>query len=115
MSYVHCCVLCSPSRKVETFERVGKCALRRNTASELASLSGGRYVNFVTQRSFEDNLQRISNQIHSYYVLSFQPTAAPALSLHSLRVRVAGYPDAVIQSRRSYWPGILDSSNGDNR
>jgi hypothetical protein len=35
--------------------------------------------------------------------------------LHSLRVRVVGYPDAVIQTRRSYWSGIFDSSNGNVR
>jgi len=88
-------------------------ALRRNAASDLASLSGGEYVNFTTQRGFEASLQRISNQIHDYYVLSFKPTSAPALSLHSLRVRVANYPDAVIQTRRTYWSGILESSTGD--
>jgi hypothetical protein len=90
-------------------------ALRRNAASEIASLSGGEYVNFTTQKGFEASLQRISNQLHDYYVLSFKPTSAPTLSLHSLRVRVADYPDAVIQSRRSYWSGILESSSGEVR
>ncbi|MGO8786367.1 MAG: VWA domain-containing protein [Terriglobia bacterium] len=90
-------------------------ALRRNAASELASLSGGEYVNFTTQKGFEASLQRISNQIHDYYVLSFKPTSAPALSLHSLRVRVANHPEAVIQTRRSYWSGTLESSSGDIR
>jgi VWFA-related protein len=90
-------------------------ALRRNAASELASLSGGEYVNFTTQRGFEQSLQRISNQIHDYYVLSFKPSPGAPLSLHSLRVRVAGYPDAVIQTRRSYWSGFFEASGGDVR
>jgi len=30
------------------------------------------------------------------------------MSLHSLRVRVNDYPDAVIQTRKSYWSGILE-------
>jgi len=85
-------------------------ALRRNASAELASLSGGEYINFTTQRDFEQGLQRISNQIHNYYLLSFKPSSAPMLALHSLRVRVADHPDAVIQTRRSYWYGILDSS-----
>jgi VWFA-related protein len=85
-------------------------ALRRNASAELASLSGGEYINFTSQRDFEQGLQRISNQIHNYYLLSFKPSAAPMLALHSLRVRVAGRPDAVIQTRGSYWSGILDSS-----
>jgi VWFA-related protein len=84
-------------------------ALRRNTASELASLSGGEYVNFTTQRGFDDSLQRISNRIHNYYLLSFKPAPGQALGLHSLRVRVPDYPDAVIQTRKSYWPGVPDA------
>jgi VWFA-related protein len=83
-------------------------ALRRNTASELASLSGGEYINFTTQKGFDDGLERVSNQIHNYYLLSFQPPSSSTMGLHSLRVRVADHPDAVIQTRKSYWSGILD-------
>jgi VWFA-related protein len=82
-------------------------ALRTNAASELASLSGGEYANFSNQRGFEQTLQRISNEIHNYYLLSFEPSVIGApLSVHSLRVRVPDRPDAVIQTRRSYWSGV---------
>lgn len=84
-------------------------ALRRNSASELASLSGGQYANFTTQKGFDAELQRISNQIHNYYLLSYQPTTDPGWSLHSVVVRVPDYPDAVIRTRKSYWSGMLDS------
>jgi VWFA-related protein len=90
-------------------------ALRRNSASEMASLSGGEYMNFTTRKGFDAGLQRISNQIHNYYLLSFKPPWSPAFGPHSLRVRVAGYPDAAIQTRRSYWSGILESSTGGAR
>jgi VWFA-related protein len=80
-------------------------ALRTDASAELASLSGGEHFTFTNQRSFDGNLLKISNQIHNYYLLSFR--APPGtLSLHTLRVRVAGYPDAVIQTRRSYWSGV---------
>jgi hypothetical protein len=84
-------------------------ALRGNTASELASLSGGEYMEFATQKGFENNLQRISNQIHNYYLLSFKPPNTPTFGLHSLRVRIPDYPDAVIQTRKNYWSGIIES------
>ena len=90
-------------------------ALKANTASELASLSGGEYVNFTTRKGFEDSLQRISNHIHNYYLLSFKPSSSPVLTLHTLSVRVADYPDAVIQTRKSYWPGIFEPTSGDAR
>jgi len=85
-------------------------ALRQNSASELASLSGGEYQKFTTQRGFEQGLQRISDQLHNYYLLSFVPPPGPAWGFHELRVRVADRPDAVIQTRRSYWAGIFESS-----
>ena len=80
-------------------------ALRDNTAAELASLSGGEYMNFVAQRGFERALQRVSNQVHNYYLLSFQADSSDELEHHSIRVSVAGRPDAIIQTRKSYWSG----------
>lgn len=82
-------------------------ALKGNAASEIASLSGGEYMNFTSQKNFETNLQRIANQIHNYYLLSFKPTADPPTGFHMLRVRVPDYPDAVIQTRKNYWAGIV--------
>ena len=82
-------------------------ALRENTAAEIASLSGGEYVNFVTQRGFEQALQRVASHVHDYYLLSFQPTSSTSLGLHSIRARVAGYPKAIIQARKSYWSGLV--------
>jgi hypothetical protein len=87
-------------------------ALRRNAPSDLASLSGGEYINFTTRKGFEDGLQRIANQIHNYYLLSFQPPSNQPLSLHALRVRVADHPEAVVQTRKTYWSGILEPSAG---
>jgi hypothetical protein len=83
-------------------------ALKRNSASELASLSGGEYVNFTTKKGFDAGLQRIANQIHNYYLLSFKPTADPPRGLHSIKVRVPDYPDAIIQTRKNYWAGMLE-------
>ena len=80
-------------------------ALKANAASGMASLSGGEYMNFTTQKGFEANLQRIANQIHNYYLLSFKPTADSESGIHTLKVRVPDYRDAVIQTRKNYWAG----------
>jgi VWFA-related protein len=84
-------------------------ALKGNAASEIAALSGGEYLSFTTQKNFDADLQRIANQIHNYYLLSFKPPSDAALKLHTLRVRVPDYPSAVIQTRKSYWSATLDS------
>lgn len=86
-------------------------ALKKNAASELASLSGGEYMNFSTQKGFEAGLDRIANQIHNYYLLSFHPASSDRLSLHTLRIRVPDHPGAVIQTRKSYWSGTLEASH----
>lgn len=78
-------------------------AMRRNAASELAALSGGDYFAFTNKRSFDESLQRISNQIRNYYLLSFRPAADAPQGLHSLRVGVKDRPEAVVQARKSYW------------
>jgi VWFA-related protein len=92
-------------------------AAKKNAPRTLAELSGGEYVNFTTQKGFDNGLHQLTNRIHNYYLLSFQPQAgangAPADGLHSIRVKVPDYPDAKIGSRESYFSGSLDSIPAD--
>ncbi|NYF78904.1 VWA domain-containing protein [Granulicella arctica] len=83
-------------------------AVKKNAAKELASLSGGEYQTFTSQKSFDNSLHELSNHIHNYYLLSFQPHTDTAPGLHSLRVKIPDYPDARIRTRESYWSGTLD-------
>lgn len=87
-------------------------AAKKNAARTLAGLSGGDYVNFTNQKGFDNGLRQLSNRIHNYYLLSFQPQPGPE-GLHSIRVRVPDYPDAKIGSRESYFSGSLDSIPAD--
>jgi VWFA-related protein len=93
-------------------------ALRKNTAHELAALSGGEYINFTTQKGFDEGLHQLSNHIHNYYLLSFQPHAeasgAPSPGMHRIRVKVPDYPDAKIRFRESYFSGELDATTPAN-
>jgi VWFA-related protein len=89
-------------------------AVKKNAAHELAALSGGEYINFTTQKGFDQGLHQLSNHIHNYYLLSFQPHAdangSPSPGMHSIRVRIPDYPDARIRFRESYFAGELDST-----
>jgi VWFA-related protein len=88
-------------------------ALKKNAAHELAALSGGEYINFTSQKGFDNSLHELSNHIHNYYLLSFQPhTEAdgnPTPGMHSIRVKIPDYPDARIRFRESYFSGSLDN------
>ena len=84
-------------------------AMRKNVSKELAALSGGEYINFGSQKGFDEGLHTISNHIHNYYLLSFQPPSNDKEpGLHRLTVKIPDYPDAKIRTRESYWSGALD-------
>jgi VWFA-related protein len=89
-------------------------ALKKNAAKELAALSGGEYINFTTQKGFDGGLHQLSNHVHNYYLLSFQPHAGangePAPGMHRISVRIPDYPDAKVRFRESYFAGELDSA-----
>jgi VWFA-related protein len=88
-------------------------ALKKNAAKELAALSGGEYVNFTTQKGFDEGLHQLSNHIHNYYLLSFQPRLegdAGTEGLHSILVKVPDYPDARVRFRESYFAGDLSAA-----
>jgi VWFA-related protein len=93
-------------------------ALKKNAAHELAALSGGEYINFTTQKGFDEGLHQLTNHIHNYYLLSFQPHAeangAPSSGMHRIRVRIPDYPSARIRFRESYFSGELDVATAPN-
>ncbi|HEX6493856.1 MAG TPA: VWA domain-containing protein [Acidobacteriaceae bacterium] len=77
--------------------------MRDNAASELATLSGGEYLNFSTRKGFDQALGHVANQVHNFYLLSFRPQGKPAAGYHALHVSVRGMPDALVRSRSTYW------------
>lgn len=88
-------------------------ALKKNAAHELAALSGGEYTNFTTRKGFDEGLLRLTNHVHNYYLLSFQPQPGPdgnpSPGMHSIRVKVPDYPGAHLKFRESYFSGSLDN------
>jgi hypothetical protein len=56
---------------------------------------------------------QLTNHIHNYYLLSFQPKSGPdgnpSPGMHSIRVSVPDYPSARLRFRESYFSGALDT------
>jgi len=77
-------------------------ALRTNTAESLAQLTGGEFFHFHDAKGLKVGLIALSNDIPSYYVLSFQP-ANPTPGLHALHVATKGRTRSVTKFRRQYW------------
>ncbi len=83
-------------------------AVRKNAPKEFARETGGEYVNFNNDKGFDRSLNTLANRIHNGYQLSFVPHFPPDSSgslagLHDLKVRVAKYPDAIVEHREAYW------------
>jgi hypothetical protein len=88
-------------------------ALKKNVPHELAALSGGEYIKFTTRNGFDEAMLQLTNHIHNYYLLSFQPKSGPdgnpSTGMHSIRVSVPDYPNAHLHFRESYFSGALDT------
>jgi VWFA-related protein len=85
-------------------------AARKNAAKEFANLSGGEYINFRTQKSFDNGLNTLANKAHNFYLLSFVPrfpadasANTSASGLHKITVKIPEYPKATVHFRESYW------------
>jgi VWFA-related protein len=77
-------------------------AMRRNAARQIASLSGGEYAPFASNRSFEDRLQVVAKHARNRYLLSFRPSDRTP-GLHMLDVRLTRDLGARVVARASYW------------
>jgi VWFA-related protein len=77
-------------------------AMEKNAARAVASMTGGEYESFASQKGFDRLMNRFTNHLHSRYLLSFEPRN-PHPGLHQIRVRMKDADDASVLSRSSYW------------
>ena len=68
----------------------------------LASMTGGEYELFATQKTFENHVIDFTNHLHSRYTLTFQPKD-PHPGLHQLHVQVRDSKNLIVLARTSYW------------
>jgi VWFA-related protein len=77
-------------------------AMRKNTAKEIAAMTGGEYELFKSHRSFETLMNQFANHLHIRYLLSFVPRD-PHGGLHEIRVRLKEPANVSILARSRYW------------
>ena len=82
--------------------------LRTNTAESLAQLTGGEFYHFSDAKDLKSGLIGVSNNIPTYYALSFRP-ADPTTGVHALHVATKDHPQLVTRFRREYW--VEDTSH----
>lgn len=77
-------------------------AMKKNAPKTVASMSGGEYELFATQKNFDARMIDFTNHLHSRYLLSIEPKN-PHPGLHQLRVRLRNPADRTVLARTSYW------------
>jgi len=78
-------------------------AMRADTASGIASLSGGEDLQFSDKNDLERQLSLLANHIPNRYTLSFRPTSSEP-GFHRLQVQVLHQTVATtVAARTAYW------------
>lgn len=76
-----------------------------NPLTVYARYTGGHSYNFMTQKDLEHAISRISETLHSEYMLTYRPTNAAQAGFHQIVVRVK-HRDLKITTRDGYyWAG----------
>jgi VWFA-related protein len=78
-------------------------AMRKDTAAEVANLSGGESLPFGNQADLERQLATIANHLPNRYILTFRPSSSEP-GFHTIQVQLANQAiAATVKARTSYW------------
>jgi VWFA-related protein len=79
-------------------------ALKKNGSKEIATMSGGEYTTFISDKKFQQRVEDAAKHARNRYLLTFSPTDATP-GLHSIHVRLAQDYNARVTARANYWVG----------
>jgi VWFA-related protein len=77
-------------------------AFKKNVAKQVAVMSGGEYMTFTRDQTFEARVLEAAKEARNRYLITFSPSN-PTPGLHSLRVRTTEDYGARIVARANYW------------
>src|SRR5260370_21120509 len=73
-----------------------------NPLSVLTRYTGGRQYPFYKQRSLEEAVTKIGEEIHGQYLLRYSPTNLREAGFHRIRVELSK-SEVTVRSRPRYW------------
>lgn len=73
-----------------------------NPSEKLTEYTGGKEYNFKTQSDLEEVIRKIGYDLHSQYIISYNPNNKLEGGFHEIKVEV-GRPDLRIRTRPGYW------------
>ena len=88
---------------VELFKDA-KAIFKDNPVELFTKGTGGSEFGFHSQRTLEEAIQRVGEELHSEYTISYSPSNQTEGGFHQIVVEVAGHPEVKrTQTRPGYW------------
>jgi VWFA-related protein len=87
---------------VEIFKDV-KAIFKANPVELFTKGTGGSEFSFYRQRGLEEAIERIGEQLHSQYLITYNPNNKDEGGFHEITAEVIGRPEYKIQIRPGYW------------
>jgi len=79
-----------------------------NPAEKMTKATGGQEFSFFRQKGLEDAIAQIGHEIHSQYLLTYNPNNKDEGGWHDIRVTVSGRPELKVRSRPGYWMATVN-------
>jgi VWFA-related protein len=87
---------------IEIFHEV-KGIFKAPAAEVFVQGTGGEQFGFYRNRGLEDAIQRMGEELHSQYMLSYSPNNKTEGGWHTITVEVAGHGSVRAKTRLGYW------------
>jgi VWFA-related protein len=87
---------------VEIFKDV-KAIFKANPVELFTKGTGGTEFSFYRQRGLEEAMQAIGEQLHSQYLVAYNPSNKEEGGFHEISIEVIGHPEYRTQTRPGYW------------
>ncbi len=83
-----------------------KAVFKSNPIEVFTKGTGGTEFGFHSQRTLEDAMSKVGEELHSEYTISYSPNNRGEMGFHDIVVDVTGRPDVKsVRARPGYWLG----------
>lgn len=77
----------------------------KDPSTQFANATGGHQFVFMREKGLEEAVQRISQEVHSQYLVSYAPSNAGEGGYHTIAVNIDREPGYICKTRPGYWTG----------
>jgi VWFA-related protein len=77
----------------------------KDPATQFANATGAHQFVFLKQKGLEEAVQRISQEVHSQYLVSYAPSNISEGGFHTITVQIDREPTYICTTRLGYWIG----------